>query len=146
MNYTVFKGGKRLNTFATTVYPAPYNETNNCEFVLFTQDEKTELKIKSAVIVDSVVIRPLSLGIEFSHTDSEITVIVDKPCNFSVEINGDYKTSLLVFASPKRNYDFSDKKLFHKNVTTKKFVVLFVSRCRQEFRQNIFCLPSCLRL
>ena len=55
MNYTVFKGGKRLNTFATTVYPAPYNETNNCEFVLFTQDEKTTAATLAHASVAAVV-------------------------------------------------------------------------------------------
>lgn len=102
MNYQVYLKGKELKIFTAEIFPAPYNEKKVQEFVSFTFEEEAELKIISEEKIESAVIRPKSLGIKFGYDDKTISLKIDKPANFSVEINGKLIDNLLVFARPER--------------------------------------------
>lgn len=50
--------------------------------------------------VDDVRVRPLSYGIKHSTDGNTVTFTLDRPCNISVEINGDIFHNLHLFANP----------------------------------------------
>lgn len=111
MNYSLFLNNQEISVRTTKVYPAPYNKFIDGEFASFTFTEKSVLKVKSKEKIQNLDIRPKSLGLEYSFSDNEVIINLEKPCNFSLEINGSYINNLLIFASPKREYDFSGYEL-----------------------------------
>lgn len=62
---------------------------------------KVEVKVTyNKGAVDSARIRPLSYGIPFQLKGKELTFTLDRPCNLSVEVNGDIFHNLHLFANP----------------------------------------------
>jgi hypothetical protein len=106
MNYSVFVNGKSANVYKTNVFPMPYNEVQIMEYTQFKMNQPVDIRIESKVLIHSVMIRPLSLGIEFTYSDHDILIHLEKPAKFSVEINGSYYNNLVVLAEPWQYEDF----------------------------------------
>lgn len=104
MNYQAFFEDKKLEIHKCKIFPAPYNEQKNQEFVSFILKNSGKLSISSKEKISSMVIRPKSLNLKYTYDEANIVIDIEKPCNFSVEINGCINSNLLVFASPEREY------------------------------------------
>lgn len=106
MNYNVYVNGESANIYTTNVFPMPYNEVQIMEYTQFKMKQPVDIRIESKVFLDSVIIRPLSLGVEFTYQDHEILIHLEEPTKFSVEINGTYYNNLVVFAEAWQYEDF----------------------------------------
>ena len=113
MNYKVYVNGESAGIYTTNVFPMPYNEVQVMEYTSFQMNQPVDIRIESEAFLNSVMIRPLSLGLEFTYKDHEIVIHLEEPKKFSVEINGSYYNNLLVFAEAQQYEDF-DK--FAENV------------------------------
>ena len=102
----VYLNNEEMEMFTAKIFPAPYNENRDQEFVSFTFEDEAELSILSKEKIESVTVRPKSLGIKYSFDENSISLKITKPANFSVEINGIIVDNLLVFARPEREYNF----------------------------------------
>ncbi len=101
MNYNVTWNGGNVRTLTTDILEPCYNAPSDQEFVIIPSNEGGILTVKSEKPVSSVIVRPLSLGLEPVLSDEHtITLELDKPAKFSLEINGSYQQNLLVFISP----------------------------------------------
>lgn len=69
-------------------------------FAYFSFDGKVTVSVIPNRDVDSVDIRPKNQGIAWSLGNGAIEFQLDHPCNLSVEINGDIKKPLFLFANP----------------------------------------------
>ena len=65
---------------------------------MFFTDGAAELEIRSQIEVKSVIVRPMSSGIKAELCSGIIKIRLERPCKFSVEINGGYENNLAVFA------------------------------------------------
>lgn len=108
MNYSVIKNGENLKVYTAKIFPAPYNEVTEQEYVSFIWDRKSDIIIYSEKKIDSVVVRPLSKKIPVKYDEHKIYLSIDKPVNISVEINNGLNDNLLIFSSQKREVDFSE--------------------------------------
>lgn len=102
MNFQACLDNQPLKVLEATVYPAPYNERKRTEYVICHGNGGQTLRIRSAVAVKSAIIRPLSLGLKAEMDGEELVIHLAKPANFSLELNGSYEESLLVFYAPAR--------------------------------------------
>lgn len=107
MNYNVYVNGESANIYKTNVFPMPYNEVQVMEYTQFKMRQPVDIRIESKVFLDSVIIRPLSLGVEFTYHDHEILIHLEEPKKFSVEINGNFNNNLVVFAEAWQYEDFN---------------------------------------
>jgi len=69
-------------------------------FAYFSFNGKVTVSVIADRDVDKVDIRPKSHGIVYSIKGKAINFQLDRPCNLSVEINGDIKRPIFVFANP----------------------------------------------
>lgn len=69
-------------------------------YASFDMNEKVEVKITYPDTVTSVKILPTSFGIQPTIEGKTISFSVDKPSNFTIEVNGDWHESLHIFANP----------------------------------------------
>jgi len=69
-------------------------------FGYFSFNGRVPVSITANRDVDKVDIRPKSHGIEYSIKGRTINFQLDRPCNLSVEINGDIKRPIFIFANP----------------------------------------------
>jgi len=70
-------------------------------FTIFDFKGEITLNIKSKKDIRWLDIRPRSLGLVYSYTGNSITIKINRPCQFSIEINQmPYQEPLLVFANP----------------------------------------------
>lgn len=106
MNYTVTWMEESLSVRTATVYPSPYHKNSLMEYVSFLLKEPGTLRILSEKKVESAVVRPLSLQIVPAIENGEITVRLERPVKFSLEINGSAEDNLLVLAEEDRYGDF----------------------------------------
>lgn len=99
------------------VYPADctYNgdPASVSAFVHFDFTGSVKVRVATEFSFSSVVIRPLSLGIEAETEGNMITFTLYKPCNISIEFDGNTKNNLQVFTNPVRNYDFSNTRVYN---------------------------------
>lgn len=107
MNYTVFVNEENTKISKTSVFPMPYNEVQIMEYTQFKMKEPVDLRIKSDIPLYSVVIRPLSLGLEYTFNGHEIFLHLEEPKKFSVEINGSFYNNLIVFSEAWKYEDFN---------------------------------------
>jgi hypothetical protein len=98
--------GVSANLYKTNVFPMPYNEVQSMEYTQFQMNQPVDMRIESTTLLNNVIIRPLSLGVEFTFHDHEIYIHLEKPIKFSVEINDSYYNNLLVFAETCQYEDF----------------------------------------
>ena len=109
-----------LGAEATVVtYPAPAGADRADDFVVKVDGKETAVydskaaafayfsfngKVTVSVIpgrdVETVDIRPKSRNIAYSVKGRTVSFQLDRPCNLSVEINGDIKRPLFLFANP----------------------------------------------
>lgn len=115
MNYRVKADGREIELLQTTILPPPYNHTEKMPFAIITADKPIDLVITSKEKLSDVLIRPLSVNLEYKFDEENIYIHLDKPQKFSVEINGSYKNNILIFASEKRdeNINPNDKKVIY---------------------------------
>jgi len=90
---------KALEVYRSTVFPAPYLGRKQTSFVIFAHRAGGELAVRYDQAVQSVCIRPRSLGLSWVQDGPVVRVRVDRPCNFSLEINDSTDNALLIFAS-----------------------------------------------
>lgn len=88
-----------LDVNRSTVFPAPYLGRKQTSFVIFAHTAGGELAVHYDQAIQAVCIRPQSLGLTWIQDGSVVRVRVDRPCNFSLEINHGTDDALLVFAS-----------------------------------------------
>ncbi|MFH1717342.1 MAG: glycosyl hydrolase family 28 protein [Planctomycetota bacterium] len=69
-------------------------------FAYFSFSGKVSVTVTPDEDVDKVDIRPKSHGIAHSVEGRAVSFQLDRPCNLSVEINGDIKRPLFLFANP----------------------------------------------
>ena len=90
-----------------TVWPGkqrPLDQTEIAYFTSFDMTDATILKIEvKDAKIERVAIRPLEFNIPFSINGNVITVNIEKPMNFTVEVNG-YHNALHVFANPEDDF------------------------------------------
>ncbi len=115
MKYSCYIEGKELTVYSATVSAMPYNmvwpghqrpkaQTEEAYFVYFDMTEPVTLKIDAeGCEIESVDIRPLQFDIPCKREGNTLTVTINKPMNFSVEVNG-YHHALHVFANPKDDF------------------------------------------
>ena len=101
-----YVNGQEQKIYTALVLPAPYNQTEECPYLAFSQKEPSELQIAVDEEIQKVVIRPLSKAIEYSFTDRVITIPSCGNDNFSVEYND---KCVLVFATEKREEIYEGK-------------------------------------
>jgi len=106
MNYNVSVNGQQVSIRQTKIFPSPYNEVVLQEYVQFTMNEPVDLRIESEEPLTNVIIRPLSLGLEYSYSEHEIHIHLKEAKKFSVEINDSFHNCLIVFAEPVEYEDF----------------------------------------
>ena len=85
MNYQAFFEDKKLEIHKCKIFPAPYNEQKNQEFVSFILKNSGKLSISSKEKISSMVIRPKSLNLKYTYDEANIVIDIEKPCNFSVD-------------------------------------------------------------
>lgn len=113
MNYDVIVNGENAQIYKARVFPMPYNELQTIEYTQFKMDKAVDIVIKSATKLKEVIIRPLSLGIEYTYSQYEILIHLKEAKKFSVEINGSYYNNLMVFAE---GYHYEDFDTMAENV------------------------------
>jgi len=69
-------------------------------FAYFSFDGKVTVSVTPGRNVETVDIRPKNHGIAYSIKGRTVSFQLDRPCNLSVEINGDIKRPLFLFANP----------------------------------------------
>ncbi len=106
MNYKVYVNGKSTNICTAKVFPMPYNEVQEVEYTSFQMSQPVDLRIESETLLENVIIRPLSLGLEYTYREHEIVIHLERAAKFSVEINGTYYNNLLVFAEAMQYEEF----------------------------------------
>lgn len=99
-DYCVQINGKELFLYKTKVFFPPYRKVKTVPFGYFDCESKVIVKIKSTIKIQSVDIRPKSLGINASFDANSISFELDHPAKISVEINGSIENALLLFANP----------------------------------------------
>ena len=76
------------------------NNARIAGYAIFSCNEPVSLEIAWIGTIESVVVRPLSLGIKPIIEGHKITFTLPKPTNISVEINGNIRRPLFIFANP----------------------------------------------
>ncbi len=115
MKYSCYIDGKELTVYQATVSAIPYNtvwpghqrpidQTEDAYFVYFDMTDAVKLKVEvSDCDVDRVAVRPLQFNIPCDIEGNTLSLTVDRPMNFTIEING-YHHALHVFANPKDDF------------------------------------------
>jgi len=113
-DYTVLANGKQVDVYTARVQDPPWDKTKldhggTYSFASFDMQGSVEIKIRSLNrSVRGTIVRPLSFGIKpVMVSDSEMSITLDAPCKFSVELDGKNKP-LLIFANPMED-DIPDK-------------------------------------
>lgn len=115
MKYSCYIDNQQLTVHDARVSAIPYNtvwpgkqrpldQTEMACFVSFDMTDSTTLYIRvEDEEIERVDVRPLQFNIPFKKEGNQLAVTIDKPMNFTVEING-YHNSLHVFANPKDDF------------------------------------------
>lgn len=80
--------------------PVPALQTERGAILSFGMNGPVELRIQLAKAPKEVVVRPLNAGIKADVNGTTITFRLPRPMNLSVEVDGDLRNALLVFANP----------------------------------------------
>ena len=81
----------------------PIDQTELASFVVFEMGQPVEVEVIANRAFDDVVIRPLSKKIALTVTENTIRFTIEKPGQFSLELNGRHK-NLAIFANPIKEY------------------------------------------
>jgi len=85
----------KINSKETAVY-----DSKVAAFTYFSSKGTANVSVTTGRDIETVDIRPKSRGITYSVKDKTISFQLDRPCNLSLEINGDIKRPLFLFANP----------------------------------------------
>lgn len=85
----------KINNRETFVY-----DSKVAALAYFSFNDEANVTITYNKDINKVDIRPKSHGIAFSVKNRTVRFRVDRPCNLSIEINGDIKRPLFLFANP----------------------------------------------
>ncbi len=96
---------EELNIQKTLVYPAPYLERKTASYISFYAEKQGIFKISLDTIPKEVIIRPFSLNIDYFVNGNEIVIKLEKACSFSIETDGKWQDGIMVFASPKEDFN-----------------------------------------
>lgn len=102
-----FANKREVKLNGTAVLPPPYHGFKNCRICRIEADGKTDFEFEYDCRVQSVKVRPLSLGIKADFSGNKVSFTLDKGMKVSVEINEELDETVLVFVSEKKEYDFS---------------------------------------
>lgn len=111
-----FLDDRQLEIYYTMVYPAPYIRRRVAGFVNFVLNGSGVLKIECDNIPQKVDIRPKRYDIKYCINNNTVEIKMDKPCNISVELDGDCNNGLMVFAGGER---VTDEGAFDNVITLK---------------------------
>jgi len=85
----------KVNGNETAVY-----DSKIAAFTYFSFDGNVNVSVTTIRDIKTVDIRPKSRGVTSSMEDRTISFQLDRPCNLSIEINGDIQRPLFLFANP----------------------------------------------
>lgn len=116
--FKVTADGKELGVFACDVsafplnqvwpgYQRPFDQTEPSAFVQLASDSPVTLKITPSVEFSSVIVRPLSHGIEPSIENGELELTFPGVGQYSVELDGVHNV-LTVFIDPEKEPEISE--------------------------------------
>ena len=83
----------------------PLDQTEIASFAAFSMTEgaPVTLTVRSFRRIDSLEVRPASCGVKPRIEGNTVTLTVEKPCFFTLEVNG-FARALHVFVSPEKDY------------------------------------------
>lgn len=102
-----YLNNRQLEIFETLVYPAPYIRRRVAEFIKFKLDEPKVLRIECDSMPQRLDIRPKRYNVGYTVKQNVVEIQIEKPCNFSVEFDGNIVNGLMVFAGNDRALDCS---------------------------------------
>ena len=105
-DFTVYADGQRVDVYRVKVPPQnvgydPCPSSNeNASMAYFDFSGTVNVQITSSVPISSVAVRPLRLEFNPSVSGNTISFPLSQPANLSIEINGDDRHNLHLFANP----------------------------------------------
>ncbi len=99
---------KSLYHYTAAVYPPPYDKRKETDYIIVTMDSTAKITIQYDCKVDSVCIRPLSAKLKYEYSENQVTIMIERPVNFSVEINNSIENNVIVFADYEKSYKLDD--------------------------------------
>jgi hypothetical protein len=78
----------------------PVYDSKVAAFTYFSFNGNVNVSVTTGRNIETVNIRPKSRNIAYLINDRTISFQLDRPCNLSIEINGDIKRPLFLFANP----------------------------------------------
>ena len=117
--FKVLANGKDIPLHAARVSKMPFNrwwpghqrpldQTEIASFVSFETDESVEMVVEPKKDFNEVIIRPLSKKITPKVLDGKIYFTIQKPGQYTVELDG-FHEALHLFVNPKKPYEIPDK-------------------------------------
>ncbi len=102
VTYPAPQGAAKANDFAVKVNGKEIfvYDSQVAAFAYFSFGGKATVSVIPDRNVEKVDIRPKSRAVAYSVEGRTMTFELDRPCNLSVEINGDIKRPLFLFANP----------------------------------------------
>lgn len=99
MNFRVKINGKETDICKTRIsaYPLnrvwpghqrPIEQSKEAYYVNFRIDEEAEIEIYTDEKITDFDLKPTYMNIPYSITENSVKIYIDKPCNFSAELNG----------------------------------------------------------
>jgi hypothetical protein len=100
--YPAPPGAPLAKDFVVTVsgQPVPVYDSKVAAFGYFSFGGKAVVTVTPNRDFKRVDIRPKSKNIAYSIKNKAITFVLDRPCNLSIELDGDIKRPLFLFANP----------------------------------------------
>ncbi len=97
--------GKTLSIGQADVFPEPYQQVQKVSYVYFDFDKPGYLEVICDKAYEDIVIRPRNHHIQPECDKQLIRIYIDKPINFSIELNGKKEEALMVFAGSRNKSD-----------------------------------------
>ncbi len=104
--YQVYLEGRELPIRTATIFPSPYHQNQEMEYVQFTTEFPICIRVVPRTQVKSARIRPKSLGLVPVVDQGTVTLTLDRPVKFSLEFDGSARDNLLVLAEEDKYGDF----------------------------------------
>lgn len=116
-DFTVTLNGQAAECYTARVSAIPFNrvwpgsqrpieQTELASFIYFSMDEPVEFTARFAEDFEEAVVRPLSRGIKAEKNGREVSFVIDKPGQITLELDG-FHRALHIFANP--IFDFGVK-------------------------------------
>jgi hypothetical protein len=100
--YPAPPGAPMASDFAVTIdgQPLPVYDSKVAAFGYFSFGGRAVVTVAPSRDFQRVDIRPRNKGIAYSIKGKAITFVLNRPCNLSIELDGDIKRPLFLFANP----------------------------------------------